>query len=404
MQEVPTIILSIKSISKKYISISGNEIIALDNITLDIRRGEFVAVIGKNGCGKSTLLKTISGISKPTLGKIELYGSLTAINDLGTGVEPEISGYDNIKMIGGLHRMNKEKLRELKGFVEEFSELGERLNEPVKNYSQGMYLRLAFSINAFLNSDILIFDEILAVGDIQFRKKCFALLEAASEQGKTILIATHNFEEIAQSCSRCIWLNNGRVEQDDTPNEVYPMYLKFLNTISAQALNGPQFKNLKPEVFEIKKIYFTQNGNESNDLLFWDTIEINIDWEKKTALFGITFTLFVSTAANRAVVVSLSDNYGLSRELLKTINKGEVGIYKEVATLPEGMLNIGSYNLHIYVSYFTNEDDYELTSYSTHPVVFNVIDDEKQHEEFIWKYSQAPIRLKNTFKRIFVNS
>lgn len=404
MQQKAPYILTLVNISKVYKSNVANEIIALDTINVNINKGDFVAIVGKNGCGKSTLLKTISGICKPSAGTINIYGTLAAINDWGSGLETEISGYDNIKMIGRLHRLQKKQLVQLQHFVEGFSELGDRLNEPVKSYSQGMYLRLAFSINAFLDTDILIFDEILAVGDVSFRKKCYSILEKASEEKKTVIIATHNFEELGNSCNRCIWLNGGRIEQDGLPDIVYPMYLKSINTNQYHKSSASQFTNRKPELVEVKKAYLLQKGQVCSNILFWDNAEIIIEWEKKEPQYGISFTIFFSMELNRNVFLSMSDHYGLSKEMVRKINCVPAGVYREVVRLPGGLLNKGSYGLFISASCFIHEDDAEEVSYTTHHVFFNVEDDEKQHENFIWKHSHAPIRLKDNFKRIFVNS
>ncbi|MCW5906357.1 MAG: ABC transporter ATP-binding protein [Chitinophagales bacterium] len=397
-------ILSLQGILKEYYSNTGSVIKALNHVSLTINKGDFVVVIGKNGCGKSTLLKTISGIIKPTKGQIELFGTLTSINELGSGVEPEISGYDNIKMIGRLNRLTATQLSKLRQFVEDFSELGERLNEPVKSYSQGMYLRLAFSINAFLETDILVFDEILAVGDIRFRKKCFSLLETAAGKGKTIIIATHNFEEIGNLCTRCIWLNEGKVEMDGNADDVYQAYLRFLNANEVTAPPTPTFKNLQPDLVELQKMYVTQNHEATTNLAFWKKTEIVVEWIKGSEPYGVTFTVFISNALNRAVILSMSDNYGLARESVKAISTAPPGVYREIITLPEGLLNLGTYSIYLSASYFTNDHNDEIVSHTVHPLVFTVEDDTVLHETHIWKYTQAPIRITNTFTRNFVDS
>ncbi len=395
-------ILSLNKLSKYYVSNTGHTIKALDDINLNILPGEFVVIIGKNGCGKSTLLKSISGIVKPTAGEILLYGSLTAINDWGSGLEPEISGYDNIKMIGRLHRLDADKIRLLREFVEEFSELGSKLNEPVKNYSQGMYLRLAFSINAFLNTDMLVFDEILAVGDVQFRKKCYDYLESEFIKGKTVIVATHSFEELRAHCTRCIWLNDGRVVMDGLPDAVYLSYIKFLYRNMPDGSMLPSFVNLKPEIMEIKNVYVLQDGIKANQVVFWKDFEIVLEWEKRTPAYGVTFTVFIVDSVTKSNVLSVSDNYGIPKTIVPEINAVNKGVYREVVNLKDGLLNIGIYNIVIYASYFVSDDDDELVSFTSQPLQFEVVEDPEHLQEYIWKFSQAPIRLKNNLSRFYV--
>lgn len=404
MQKNNQCILSLQNVSKIFHSNANTDTVALNNISLNINRGDFVVIVGKNGCGKSTLIKTISGISKPSNGEVSLYGTLSAINDWGSGVETEISGYDNIKMIGKINRLNNSQLTELKHFVEEFSNLGSKLYEPVKNYSQGMYLRLAFSINAFLSADILVFDEILAVGDIQFREKCYSWLEKVSEEGKTIIVATHSFEEFAKKCNRGIWLHEGRVMLDGNPSSIYKEYLKYLHPQNNHANTEEIFKIKKEGIIKIKKIFLKQDGVLTNNPVFWKDTQIVIEWEKLGAPCGITFTIFISDIMNNYAILSLSDNYGIVRKTVETINMVSAGNYHDECTISGSLLNIGSYNLFVSCSYFTNDTNDEIIAYSSQTYHFEIIDDPKYHETFIWKYSQAPIRIKNSFNRFFLNS
>lgn len=404
MQKNNPCILSLQNVSKIYRSNTNTPTVALNNISLNIHKGEFVVIIGKNGCGKSTLIKTISAISKPSKGQVSLFGTLTAINDWGSGVETEISGYDNIRMIGKINRFSNSQINELKQFVEEFSNLGDKLFEPVKNYSQGMYLRLAFSINAFLSSDILVFDEILAVGDIQFREKCYAWLETMSEEGKTIIVATHSFEEFANKCNRAIWLHEGKVMLDGNPSNVYKEYIKFIHPFSTPANTGEMFKVKKEGIINIKKIFLRQDGILIDSPVFWKDTQIIIEWEKMGEPCGITFTLFISDGINNHAILSLSDNYGIDRKTVETINKVGAGIYHDVVTITGGLLNIGMYNLYLVCSHFTSESNDEIIVHSSQIYCFEVVDDPKHRETYIWKYSQAPLRIKNSFNRFSINS
>lgn len=182
----------------------SKEFWALKNVSLNVRKGESVGIVGPNGSGKSTLLKIIAGVIKPTSGTVKVYGHLASILDLGAGFHPELSGLDNILINGQLLGFSRSEIKEKKNQIIEFSGLGKFINEPVKNYSSGMYLRLAFSILIHLEADIYIFDEVMAVGDQEFRDKCFAKLRERILDGRTNLIVSHEKSLLSLMTTRII--------------------------------------------------------------------------------------------------------------------------------------------------------------------------------------------------------
>ena len=199
---------------------------ALKDINLDIKKGETVGLIGVNGSGKSTLLKLMTKIIYPTKGEIITHGKLTSLLELGAGFHQDITGRENIYFNAAIFGLTKQEIDKRLDEIIEFSELGEFIDNPVRTYSSGMYMRLAFSIAINVDAEILLIDEILAVGDQHFQEKCFNKLQELKESDKTIVIVSHSLDQIENLCTRAIWINNGLVEMDDTPSKVIPEYLK----------------------------------------------------------------------------------------------------------------------------------------------------------------------------------
>ncbi len=199
----------------------------LKNINLDIKKGETVALIGTNGSGKSTLLKLMTKIIYPTKGSITVEGKLTSLLELGAGFHPDFTGRENIYFNAAIFGLTKQEIDKRLDEIIEFSELGDFIDNPVRTYSSGMYMRLAFSVAINVDADILLIDEILAVGDQHFQDKCFAKLKELKESDKTIVIVTHSLDQVKKLCNRAIWIKDGSVEMDGNPKEVVDKYLEI---------------------------------------------------------------------------------------------------------------------------------------------------------------------------------
>ena len=190
----------------------------LKNISLDIKKGETVALIGVNGSGKSTLLKLMTKIIYPTAGTVRTYGKLTSLLELGAGFHPDFTGRENIYFNASIFGLSKEEINARIDDIIEFSELGQAINEPIRTYSSGMYMRLAFSIAINVDAEILLIDEILAVGDQHFQEKCFEKLkELRDNENKTIVIVSHSLDVVKDLCTRAVWLYNGEFALDGDP-------------------------------------------------------------------------------------------------------------------------------------------------------------------------------------------
>lgn len=199
---------------------------ALRNVSFNVSKGEVVGIIGKNGAGKSTLLKIISGILKPTEGSVKCSGSIVPMLELGSGFDHDLTGRENIFLNGAILGYSKEFLESKYEEILEFSELGKFIDVPIRNYSSGMLMRLAFSIATVVNPEILIVDEILAVGDAAFQEKSKARMMELMGGGTTVLFVSHTIEQIMELCSRVIWLEQGNIVIDGKPDDVCSAYLQ----------------------------------------------------------------------------------------------------------------------------------------------------------------------------------
>lgn len=196
----------------------------LSGVSLKIKRGEAVALIGTNGSGKSTLLKLMTKIIYPNKGTIETNGKLTSLLELGAGFHPDFSGRENIYFNASIFGLTRKEIDERLEDIIEFSELKNFIDNPVRTYSSGMYMRLAFSVAINVDADILLIDEILSVGDEHFQNKCFQKMLELKEQGKTMVFVTHSMESVKKLCNRAIWLSNGKIKMDGNTEEVVEKY------------------------------------------------------------------------------------------------------------------------------------------------------------------------------------
>lgn len=197
----------------------------LKGINLTVSKGEAVALIGVNGSGKSTLLKLMTKIIYPNKGKIETHGKLTSLLELGAGFHPDFSGRENIYFNASIFGLTKKEIDSRLNNIIEFSELGSYIDNPVRTYSSGMYMRLAFSVAINVDADILLIDEILSVGDQHFQEKCFKKMQELKQEGKTMVFVTHSMESVKQLCDRAVWLYEGKIRMDGNTKEVVDEYL-----------------------------------------------------------------------------------------------------------------------------------------------------------------------------------
>ena len=254
----------------------GETFLALDDVSFDVRPGERVGIIGRNGAGKSTLLKLISRVTAPTSGTICLNGRVASMLEVGTGFHGELTGRENIYMNGAILGMTRREIDAKIEDIIDFSECRQFIDTPVKRYSSGMYVKLAFSVAAYLDSEIMIMDEVLAVGDMAFQKKCLDKMSDVSQaQGRTILYVSHNMNTIRQLCSRCVVLDRGKLIYDGEVEEAISFYMNAGGSVYERQVdlaNAPRLKGISRKILfttaEMHRDSNVYSAEESMDITF----------------------------------------------------------------------------------------------------------------------------------------
>lgn len=229
------------SAGPRHVRSKNEEFWALRDISLEVTKGEVIGIVGRNGAGKSTLLKILSRITEPTTGRIGIKGRLASLLEIGTGFHPELTGRENIFLNGAILGMSRREIVRHFDEIVDFASIDKFIDTPVKRYSSGMYLRLAFAVAAHLNPEILVIDEILAVGDSEFQKKCLGKIQqVASGLGRTVFFVSHQLETVLALCTRVCLLNAGHLEADGEPDEVVKLYLSRSSDVAVQKAENPE--------------------------------------------------------------------------------------------------------------------------------------------------------------------
>jgi lipopolysaccharide transport system ATP-binding protein len=249
---------------------------ALKDVSLRINKGEVVGVIGSNGAGKSTLFKILSRITIPTEGRVLIDGRAASLLEVGTGFHQELTGRENIFLNGAILGMTRAEIVRRFDEIVEFSGVEEFLDTPVKRYSSGMYVRLAFAVAAHLEPDILIVDEVLAVGDAAFQKKCLGKMGSFASSGKTVLFVSHNMEAIRALCQRCVWMKNGRVHRDGKTDEVVEAYFNSVSSEQSFSCSNPDYGLTVHKV-----VLRNERGEESGQFCPGEDLTVEISYDAK---------------------------------------------------------------------------------------------------------------------------
>ena len=247
---------------------------ALRDVSLSIKLGEVVGIIGRNGAGKSTLLKLLSRITVPTEGRFRIDGRTASLLEVGTGFHQELTGRENISLNGAILGMTRAEIAKKFDQIVEFSEIKDFLDTPVKRYSSGMYIRLAFAVAAHLEPEVLIVDEVLAVGDAAFQKKCLGQMENFARSGRTVLFVSHNMDAIRGLCQRGIWLKDGHIHQDGSVDEVSAAYFESISNESASSIANPAY-GLKI----LRSVLRNDRGEEVRQFEPGDDLTVEISYE-----------------------------------------------------------------------------------------------------------------------------
>jgi lipopolysaccharide transport system ATP-binding protein len=265
--------------SQRQRKLSQEDFWALKDVSLQIKQGDVVGIIGRNGAGKSTLLKLLSRITVPTEGKIRIDGRIASLLEVGTGFHQELTGRENIFLNGAILGMSRAEIIRKFDEIVEFSGIEEFLDTPVKRYSSGMFVRLAFAVAAHLEPDILIIDEVLAVGDAAFQKKCLGKMGDFAQSGRTILFVSHNAEAVRGLCQRCIWLKDGRIYKDGSADEILEDY--FNDTAGDISFS---FANLDYGLTIRNVVLKNTRGDQSNQFRPGEDLIVEISYDAQRPL------------------------------------------------------------------------------------------------------------------------
>jgi lipopolysaccharide transport system ATP-binding protein len=316
----------------------GSHIWALKEASLEIRRGEVVGLIGRNGAGKSTLLKILSRITKPTTGWAEIYGRVGSLLEVGTGFHPELTGRENIYLSGAILGMTKREITRKFDEIVAFAEVEKFIDTPVKHFSSGMYVRLAFSVAAHLEPEILLVDEVLAVGDASFQKKCLGKMGEVSRAGRTILFVSHNMAAIKALCSRAVLVRDGAVANSGTAADVVEDYLLAIATSeNAREWSDPETAPGNKHVRLCSVRIMAPEGKPVIDIDSGADIEIGFENFRENINLGVNARVFNS----QGVLVFVS-NYRLSPD-----DDSHRGFYHVKCRIPGHLLNAGRYSVDL---------------------------------------------------------
>lgn len=277
------------------------ERLVINDISFAVKKGEAVGLVGHNGCGKSTTLKLLNRIMYPNKGKIEMCGRVSSLIELGAGFHPDMSGRENIYTNAAIFGLTKKEIDNRIDSIIAFSELEEYMDNPVRTYSSGMYMRLAFAVAINVDADILLIDEILAVGDANFQTKCFNKLREIKANGTTIVIVSHSLGQIEQICDKSIWIHDGKIQKEGIPREVHSYYLDYMTNKSEEniqqtldntkesneVLNNQEENNAKKEI-----------GNKRVEIVSYKIIDLTTKKEKNVFKTGDSFELIVEYKSN----------------------------------------------------------------------------------------------------------
>jgi lipopolysaccharide transport system ATP-binding protein len=340
---------------------------ALQDVSFEVARGEVLGIIGPNGAGKSTLLKILSRITPPTTGHVEIHGKVSSLLEVGTGFHPELTGRENIYLNGTILGMKKKEVDDKFEEIVEFSGVSKFLDTPVKRYSSGMTVRLAFAVAAHLEPDILIIDEVLAVGDAAFQRKCLNKMQDVGKSGRTVLFVSHSMPAVTRMCERVIMIDNGRVHLDGAAHEVVGTYLKGDRSNTSQREWPDQGSAPGGEVVRLRAVRIkTDEGTVSDviDIRRPVAIEIEYDVLKPGNTVLATFALWNEEGVNVCVAVDMDPEWRRRPR--------PPGRYTTTGWVPGNYLSEGMMNANVTI--WTQEPRRNMELHETDVVVFQVYD------------------------------
>ena len=326
---------------------------ALNDLDLEIARGEMVGIIGRNGAGKSTLLKLLSRITEPTSGSIRLRGRVASLLEVGTGFHPELTGRENIFLNGAILGMSRREIVSRFDEIVDFSEVERFLDTPVKRYSSGMYVRLAFAVAAHLEPEILIVDEVLAVGDAEFQKKCIGKMEdASSREGRTVLLVSHQMPTIQNLCTRCVLMDQGRIIADGSTSDVINAYMTRGASLAKLALHERKDRSGKGQAKVLSVVMRDGDGNIMREAIAGSEVWLCVEYLVRDGLNLENCVFCLEIQKETRVFIALSTAL-VDRRKLEVRGHGRVDFH-----IPKWPLMEGTYHINTYVGSNGEMEDY----------------------------------------------
>ena len=323
---------------------------ALRNISFDVQKGKVLGVIGRNGAGKSTLLKILSRVTEPSEGFAEIRGQVGSLLEVGTGFHPELTGRENIFLNGAILGMNKTEIDAKFDQIVSFAEIEQFIDTPVKRYSSGMYLRLAFAVAAHLEPDILVVDEVLAVGDAEFQRRCLGKMSDVAKQGRTVLFVSHNMSAILRLTEEAILLDKGSLVLRAPTQEAVDYYMSTGYAQTGQRLwEADEFPEHASPFRPIALRLCDQNGKIIDTVRSTEPITIKVEYQLHSPITGLRVGLYLMTTRGEYVFTSFDTD---QPEMYERFSVRPEGQFNSVCTLPANFLNEGRYVLGINASSF----------------------------------------------------
>jgi len=344
---------------------ASDVVLSLNNISFDIQQGDAVGIIGRNGAGKSTLLKLLSRVTSPTMGTIKVKGRIASLLEVGTGFHPELTGRENIFLNGAILGMRKKEIARKFDQIVDFAGVERYIDTPVKRYSSGMYVRLAFAVAAHLESEILIVDEVLAVGDAEFQKKCLGKMgEVSKGEGRTVLFVSHNMSSIATLCSKGILLNKGRVELNSSASACIAAYLAESKNIELKTSWIKTDNQFEDKSFDLTKVTLLNSDFDTLDnLVVQSDEELNLLIEGNITEFNPALKVGYELIDQNERVLFTSLTTDTQQAAWPILKQGKNSI---VTKIPVNILMPGKYVINIHISlhhqkWICNAEDGQIT-------------------------------------------
>lgn len=327
----------------------NQEIWVLRDIDFEVQHGEVVGIIGRNGAGKSTLLKVLSRITKPTTGYAEINGRVGSLLEVGTGFHEELTGRENIYLNGAILGMTRHEINYKFDEMVDFAGVEKFIDTPVKHYSSGMKLRLGFSVAAHLEPDILVVDEVLAVGDVEFQKKCLGKMQDVAGAGRTVLFVSHNMVAVSLLCERVIVLNEGNIISDCSPDTAIADYLKKGLSTNTEGVfkPKPQQSPIEAVVNEVRIINSVGQQTVIHDLL--RPIQIEVDFTTQVDFNNLLVACQIRSHLDEILFVSFENDWTHFNAHAYTNQVKPAGNYQAMFTIPAPLLNAGRYEIVIFL-------------------------------------------------------